>query len=108
MAFFEFLSVEEVDAIHIAALKILEDVGYLFPVEEALNVLDNAGCDVEHDRQIVRIPSSLVEECISKTPHEFTMYGRDSRFQVKFGSNETTAFGGVFGVNFYDEEKQVS
>ncbi len=51
-----YLSQEEMDAIHQAALRILERTGMWIDHVQALEYLRAAGCRVDMDRRIVKFP----------------------------------------------------
>lgn len=60
------LEAEDIRKINEAALTILEEVGVLFPSEKALRIFDEANANVDFDKRIVRIPSSLVTDYLKK------------------------------------------
>src|SRR3712207_4857964 len=51
----EPLRPEEIERIHNGAMRILEEIGILFLNEEALSVLEEAGCDVDFSSKNVRM-----------------------------------------------------
>jgi trimethylamine--corrinoid protein Co-methyltransferase len=57
---FQYLSTEELDRMQEATLQIMEEVGVKFPSEKALGIFGDHGAHVDHDTQIVKIPSGLV------------------------------------------------
>ncbi len=71
----QLLSDEHLHSIHKTTLDILEKIGLQVKNEQARSILKDAGCDVESST--VRIPSSLVEECIRKAPRHFDLFSRD-------------------------------
>jgi len=79
----QFLSDEEKQRIHSAALELLEKVGLRIVDAEARDVLADAGAHVDPATQRVRFPSSLVESARQKVPSEFTLYGRDIEDQKR-------------------------
>jgi len=54
--------------IHLAILRVLEDLGILIQHEGALRLLEDAGANVDYKNQVARIPEYLVEESIRKAP----------------------------------------
>ncbi|SDO88772.1 trimethylamine methyltransferase family protein [Desulforhopalus singaporensis] len=85
MRHFEYFSQEEVQRVHEASLKVLEETGLDFGYEPAVAVLREAGCRVEGKR--VFFPPKLVEEMIAKAPAEFTLYGRNPDKNVVIGGD---------------------
>ena len=71
------LSEDQIEEIHLAALRILEEVGIHLTHPEALELLHGAGAYVGEGS--VRIPSFLVEEAIRSAPKRITLYGRDGK-----------------------------
>jgi len=84
----EVLSRDQLYKLHLASLEILEKVGVKFPLKEALKLCDEAGAEVDHKQQVVKMPYYLVEECVRKTPHRVTLYGRDPRYSFDVGGDE--------------------
>lgn len=72
----EVLSAEQLAEIKSATLHILEHVGVKFPSERALRVFAEHGANVDVDKQIVRMPSDLVLEGMSRAPRAYTLSGR--------------------------------
>ena len=66
------LSREQALAIHTAALKILEKIGFKMEHPGALEMLANAGCQISDD--LVRLPGHLVEEALRSAPRQITLY----------------------------------
>ena len=97
MQWYEFLTKHQVEQIHEASLRILETVGIEFRYEPALEVLKKGGAKVDGER--VFFPARLVEEQIRKAPAEFTLYARNSDFDVVIGGNHTALVPG-YGAAF--------
>ncbi len=62
--FYEVLSPEDVKKIHLAALRIVEEIGLCLPFQEALELYDAVGGQVDFDKKTVRIPASLIENSL--------------------------------------------
>ncbi|MHA2021032.1 MAG: trimethylamine methyltransferase family protein [Candidatus Thorarchaeota archaeon] len=72
-----FLSRSDSGKIHTASLEVLEKTGVAVKNETAIQLLHENGCSVESE--VVRIPSSLIEEMVQKPPRSFTLYSRDGK-----------------------------
>jgi trimethylamine--corrinoid protein Co-methyltransferase len=97
MQWYEFLSKHQIEQIHETSLRILGKVGIEFRFEPALEVLKKGGARVDGER--VFFPARLVEEQIRKAPAEFTLYARNSDFDVVIGGNHMAfvpGYGAVF------------
>ena len=81
-----FLSPEEQEHIHQAALWLLSNVGMRFPSSEALEIMRKAGAKIE-DENIVKIPAELVTYAMEKAPKRegFVLYGREEKHDIHFG-----------------------
>jgi trimethylamine--corrinoid protein Co-methyltransferase len=106
MNFLEFLSGDDVYRIHLATLDVLEETGVIFQSDKALKILDDGGCVVDYKKQVAKIPSYLVEECIRKAVHKYTVTGRDPKHKIEFSSHpRKTYFSVKVGPTmFYDDE----
>jgi trimethylamine--corrinoid protein Co-methyltransferase len=72
----EVLGTDQVQAIRSATLDVLETVGVHFPSERALRLFAGHGAQVDWERQVVRLPSTLVVEALSHAPRTFALSGR--------------------------------
>jgi trimethylamine--corrinoid protein Co-methyltransferase len=82
-------------------LVILEKVGVNVRNDEALHLLENAGCEVS-ERKIAHIPNDLVEECLKKTKPTVKLYSRNGRDHRVIGMNCLTFNPGSCAVYFSD------
>jgi trimethylamine--corrinoid protein Co-methyltransferase len=78
-----FLDDQQLDKLQEATLRILEDTGVQFPSEKALAIFVEHGANVDHDRQIVKIPRALVHKAMSKLPRYFTLGARNPDFDLQ-------------------------
>ena len=83
----ELLSADQLETIHHASLRVLRDMGLEFMSDEALDVLEREGADVNRDTQLVKFDPDLVEEFVAKAPSEFEMFSRNGDRNLKFGGN---------------------
>lgn len=74
----------DVERIHTAALEVLAETGVKFADPAALRLLAEHGCDVDHARQIVRMPSQLVEVGLQRCPAQFTLCARNPAYDIVF------------------------
>jgi trimethylamine--corrinoid protein Co-methyltransferase len=66
-----YLSQDEMDAIHQAALRILNKTGMWIDHLQALEYLRAAGCQVDMDRRIVKFPPETVEAAVARMRRNF-------------------------------------
>ncbi len=74
--YLSLLSKDQIERIHCATLDVLERTGVVFQHDKALEILGSIGCSVE--KNLVKIPSHLVEEAIRVTPSSVRVYNRDA------------------------------
>ena len=84
---FRVLSDDQIEEVFHAALEVLERVGARIHSEEALALLDEAGCQIS-DGDLVRIPSWLVKESLNTTPRRIVVAGRDRRKRIYLEKNK--------------------
>jgi len=108
---FQYLSTEELDQLQVATLSILEKVGVKFPSEKALAIFADHGAQVDHDRQIVKIPPDLVRKALETVPRYFQVGGRSPEcdFHLEQGVTYFTTDGcGVETVDLETREQRAS
>ena len=80
-AILNFLTEDETERIHKASLRILRETGVKIHSEKVRRLLAENGAKVTGD--IVKIPSSLVEEAIKRAPEEITLGAREPKCDLK-------------------------
>ncbi len=71
------LTDDELFDIHLATLEVLEKTGLFIEAEEALEVFDGAGAEVDPQKKIVKLPPYLVEDAIRSAPSKILLAGRN-------------------------------
>lgn len=67
---------------HLATMELLYEVGIHVLSKEAREVMKKAGCEVNHETEIVRIPEHVVNEAVKSCPSVFTLYGKSEEFNI--------------------------
>ena len=88
------VSADELEAIHLASLGILEEIGMDVLDAEARDILGDAGGRVEPGSQRVRLDRHVVEAAIGKAPRSFRLHARNPERTVEIGGS-AVAFGSV-------------
>ncbi len=96
---YDFLTPDQLEAIHQASLFILENVGVDFLDEEVLSIWAQAGAKVDIQARHVWIDRGLLLENIAKAPSTFTWRARNPARDVFIGGNNI-AFGPNGGMVF--------
>lgn len=81
----KIISEGQIKRLHAASLAILKRVGVLVPHKEILERFAESGAEVDHAKQLVKIPEELVMRCLDQAGKQFTLYGRDLEKQACFG-----------------------
>ena len=74
------LAREDLERIHQAALRILDEVGMIIDLPAALDILEGAGARVNRATSRVTFPPELVEASRARIPRRYTYHGRTPEF----------------------------
>jgi len=99
---YSILKKTDLDTIHEATLNIMEDYGIRVFGEEAHEYYSAAGCEVNRETNMVKLPRNLVNDCIESAPAEFTVYGREPGKNVLIGGKNVTYTDFGTGVDIID------
>lgn len=81
------LSDGEIKKIHQVSLKILSEIGILASHDEARQIFKKAGCEVDEEKNLVKIPAEIAENAIHNSPASFTIHSRDGEHDVSMVSD---------------------
>ena len=99
------LSTDQVEAIHLSSLRILEELGVELMSPRARSVLAAIGAEVNESTGNVRLDRALVAQALASAPASFTLTPRNAAKRVTLGGNQI-AFGLVAGPpNVHDRER---
>ena len=97
---YEVISDDQLEMLHRASIKLLEEVGIDFRDDEAVAMWRDAGADVQGQR--VHIPEALVMDLVARAPSRFTVQARDPAKSTEIGGSNV-AFAPTYGSPFvYD------
>ncbi len=82
MNFFSYLKDDDIQYVHDASVEILQEVGLLVRNEKARKRFAEHGAVVDHDTEMVRIPSAIVEKYRAMLPPTITLRGRDPAYDI--------------------------
>ena len=104
----EILSADEVETIHRASLRILEEIGVEVLGERAVELFARAGASVDRERRIVRLDGTQVEELVALAPSQFTLHARNPARNVTLGGSHLVycAVGGPAFVTDLDRGRR--
>ena len=100
------LSDEQVRTIHKAALDILERTGIGFEPElrPEVDLLVKAGAKILPEQNRLRIPRTLIEECLDRTPERVVLCSRDGNNDLDLGDDRVHLGTGGAAVKILDRE----
>lgn len=93
---FQPLSGEEIEAIHAATLRVLDEVGVMLDHPQARAMLLERGAHEAHGR--ICLPRDLVESCLEMCPSQVRLEGRDGAITLGSGGLHVHNMGGARDV----------
>ena len=95
----ELVGPEQLEQLHAASLRILEEIGLNFMDPETLSIWEQAGARVDHTAQHAWLDRGLVLEAVASAPRTFTWRARNPAHDVPIGG-DTIAFAPQGGVAY--------
>lgn len=95
---------DQLDTIHESTLEVLRRTGVEIHLDEALDILEEAGCIVNRETKVVKFPAHVVEAAIKSAPSHILLAGRDPQYDYWMGGRQVgfTNFG--VGIQVVDPE----
>lgn len=93
---------DECNEIHLSTLELLKDVGVFVESEKALDIYADAGCNVDREKNVVKIPHYVVEDAIESAPATYYACGRRPEDDVILEDNRVTFTNFGEGIMFVD------
>ena len=84
------ISEDQVEAVHLASLRILEETGLELLDDETLDLWEKAGAAVDRARGLVRMDRALVLNLIGQAPAAFNYRARNPAHTLRVGENVLT------------------
>jgi trimethylamine---corrinoid protein Co-methyltransferase len=81
----EILGEDQIEAIHLASMRVLEETGMEVLGDAALDAYAAGGADVDRANRRVRLDRDLIAETVAKAPAEFTLHARNPERSVVIG-----------------------
>ncbi len=98
---FSVLSDHQLEQIHFAALEVLRRTGIRFHHPGALEILKKAGAFIS-DHDLVKFPSSMVQDALASAPNRVVMCDRDGEPAVFLEGSNVNFGTGSDCINFLD------
>jgi trimethylamine--corrinoid protein Co-methyltransferase len=81
---------------------VLEEVGFKIHNDEALQILTDAGVNIDLEKKTAFIPRDLVESSLQGIPSSFKLYNREGVNPIDIGGDEVWFAPGTTSVNLLD------
>lgn len=100
----ELLTPAQIAQILDEAFQLLEHHGMMVQSEAARQLLVEAGCRVDQDREVVFLPERLIRQAVETTPMAFQLYNRQGEPVVQYGGDAVQFDPGSSGVHVLDPD----
>jgi len=98
----ELLSQNLIERILDEAFQLMMKPGIKVQHAEARELLGSAGCEVDEENQVVRIPESVARKALETVPSQFYLYDREGNPKVTYGGDAVHFDPGSSGVHVLD------
>ncbi|MGQ9586760.1 MAG: trimethylamine methyltransferase family protein [Thermoplasmata archaeon] len=101
----------DLDSLHWGTLDVLENAGIKITSKECLSLLENAGCTVNRNTGIAKIPGNIVEEAIRKAKKNIVLCARNPKYDIVLDGRRvfcTTDGNGVSVMDFETGKRRAS
>ena len=95
-----FLDSDEEDLIDQQSMECLETIGVKIKSARVLEMLGDAGADIDMKTQVARLPESMVKEALAHVPKEMILHGRDAKHNMRIPVS-TWPYVGTSGLATY-------
>ena len=102
---FKPLKEQEVEKIHLAALKLLEQVGIANPTPRVLESALSNGCYLNDKGRLI-FPPALIEDMLGCASKQFTVHGRDPEFDFEARNGKINFCTGGAAVTMLDIDQR--
>lgn len=79
----ELFSEDEIREIDYATKDVLSTYGVQVSDDEGLKIFEEAGCEVNYETKMVKIPTKIIEYALAQAPRKFYLYGREDRHTIE-------------------------
>lgn len=100
------LSDDQIKDIHFAMLEVLNEVGVRVEYRPALELFRDAGCPVDFDAHIVRVPEHVLRKALASAPSRFTLCGKTPEYDVRVDTENVYTIGGSSALWVLDLDGQ--
>lgn len=80
---FELFTEDDIREIDYATKDVLSHYGVQVSDDEGMQIFADAGCEVNFETHMVKIPTKLINQALSTVPKKFYLYGRDDNHTIE-------------------------
>ena len=102
------LEKDQLDAIHGATLRVLNETGVLVNSDQTLDLLQKKGLLVDRKTRIVKMPESAVMEAVKNCKHNFKWHARSEKNTIEVVDGKTKMGPGAEGVYYIDPDTDMA
>jgi trimethylamine--corrinoid protein Co-methyltransferase len=104
---YEILSADEVMQIHQGSIEVLAETGMTVADKRSREILEEGGCQVDHETQRVKFPTKLVQWAIDQCPERFEVKARNPELTLDLGGDRVyfASFPGFTWLDIESEER---
>jgi len=88
----QYLSDAEKQFVHEQTMRVLTEIGVAYNTPKAIDLLAEAGAEVDRDKLTAKIPWDVVERCLKTVPRRILLAGRDPRHDRYLDDDEPIVF----------------
>lgn len=92
------------EKVFLEAMEILEEIGFFIENNEAVDILQNAGIDVDTETQKAFIPRDLVKKSLKTVPQSISLYNREGDLVAELGGDNICFDPGSAALNVLDPD----
>lgn len=94
----------DMEHMHDAILEVLETIGIKYEDTEALQILADAGAQVDFEAKVAKFPAYMVNDAISSAPGHFYLCGKKPEYDALLGDGRTNWIPFGCGIMVQDME----
>lgn len=104
---YEILSADEVLQIHQGSIEVLAETGMTVADQRSREILEEGGCQIDHESQRVKFPPELVLWAIDQCPERFEVKARNPELTLDLGGDRVyfASFPGFTWLEIESEER---
>ncbi|MHA2309494.1 MAG: trimethylamine methyltransferase family protein [Candidatus Heimdallarchaeaceae archaeon] len=92
------------EKVFVEAMEILEEIGFFVENQEAIEILQEAGLDIDVESRRAKLPPDLVKKSLQSAPSSITLFDREGKEVTKLEGDNICFDPGSAALNVLDSE----